>query len=282
MNPVLVIGLDGVPLDLVYSLADQGALPNLQALITRGVVSPLRSTMPPTSGPAWSSFITGKRPGKTGVYDFLYRHPDNYTFYPHSARSRTGHSLWSILSDAGRRVGVLNVPMSYPVEAVNGALISGWMTPYSTHDFAYPPGLLDEIQELVPLYHGTGYRDSETKDTYRAELDRDTLRKRRLYKGQFPSGFGRFSPVQYEPLAEMTGDGYPLTLLAGSVLYHSGAGSRSSRSPRLSVMAAAAASEDSSSVATPRRRATWAACKKCRRDASKSPSSSSLMAARLW
>ena len=105
----------------------------------------------------------------------------------------------------------------------------GYPMPYSSLQ-----QVMDEIQELVPLYQGAGYRDSETKDIYRAELDRDPLRNRRLYKGQFPSGFGRFSPVQYEPLAERTKDGYPLTLLAGSVLYHSGAGSRSSRSPRLS------------------------------------------------
>ncbi len=94
--------------------------------------------------------------------------------------------------------------------------------------------VMDEIQELVPLYQGTGYRGAEAKDIYQAELDREPLSNRRLYKGQFPSGFGRFSPVQYEPLTEMTRDGYSLTLLAGSVLYHSGTGSRSSRAPRLS------------------------------------------------
>jgi len=94
--------------------------------------------------------------------------------------------------------------------------------------------VMDEIQELVTLYQVTGYRDSETKGVYRAELDREPLRARRLYKGQFPSGFGRFSPVQYEPRAEIPKDGYPITLLVGSVLYHSGTGSRSSRSPRLS------------------------------------------------
>ena len=94
--------------------------------------------------------------------------------------------------------------------------------------------VMDEIQELVPLYQGTGYRGAEAKDIYRAELDREPLSNRRLYKGQFPSGFSRFSPVQYEPLTEMTRDGYSLTLLAGSVLYHSGTGSRSSRAPRLS------------------------------------------------
>ncbi|MGB3129789.1 MAG: formate dehydrogenase subunit alpha, partial [Dehalococcoidia bacterium] len=92
----------------------------------------------------------------------------------------------------------------------------------------------EEIQELVPLYQDTGYMDPEAKDMHRGELEKAPLRSRRLYKGQFPSGFGRFSPVQYEPQEETPKDGYPLTLLTGSVLYHSGTGSRSSRSPRLS------------------------------------------------
>jgi formate dehydrogenase alpha subunit len=94
--------------------------------------------------------------------------------------------------------------------------------------------VMDEIQELVPLYKVTSHRDSETKGTSRTELERDPLRNRRLYKGQFPSGFGRFSPVHYDPRMETLKDGYNLTLLTGSILYHSGTGSRSSRSPRLS------------------------------------------------
>jgi predicted molibdopterin-dependent oxidoreductase YjgC len=92
----------------------------------------------------------------------------------------------------------------------------------------------EEIQELVPFYQNTGHMDPEAKDMYRSEMEKAPLRSRRLYKGQFPSGFGRFSPVQYEPQEETPKDGYPLTLLTGSVLYHSGTGSRSSRSPRLS------------------------------------------------
>lgn len=103
--------------------------------------------------------------------------------------------------------------------------------------YAYPYQIMEEIQELVPLYEGISYKESDAKDAYRAETDRDHLRNRRLYKGQFPSGFGRFTSIQYEPQAEMPGDGYPLTLLTGSVLYHSGSGSRSSRSRRLSEFA---------------------------------------------
>jgi len=94
--------------------------------------------------------------------------------------------------------------------------------------------VMDEIRELVPLYQDIGYGSTETKGERRDELDRDTFRTRRLYKGQFPSGFGRFSPVQYEPQVEIPRDGYDFTLLVGSILHHSGTGSKTSRSPRLS------------------------------------------------
>lgn len=92
---------------------------------------------------------------------------------------------------------------------------------------------MDEIEEMVPLYQGIGYADSEIKSLYQAELDSGPLGTRRLYKGQFPSGFGRFSPVQYVPRAELSKDEYPLTLLTGAILYQSGTGSRSSRVPQL-------------------------------------------------
>jgi formate dehydrogenase alpha subunit len=94
--------------------------------------------------------------------------------------------------------------------------------------------VMDEIRELVPLYQGIGYGSVETKDMFRTEPYSNPFRKRRVYRGQFPSGFGRFLAVQHEPQAELATDGYPLVLLTGSVLYHSGSGSRSSRSRRLS------------------------------------------------
>ena len=110
------------------------------------------------------------------------------------------------------------------------------------HPMSYlsPQQVMDEIQDLVPLYEGISYKDLELIGTHRAEAHRERLPNRRLYKGQFPSGFGRFTTVQYEPRAEMTEDGYPLTLLTGSVLYHSGSGSRSSRSQRLGEFASTA------------------------------------------
>jgi predicted AlkP superfamily phosphohydrolase/phosphomutase len=149
---VLVIGLDGVPLGLIRTWAEDGKLPTFRRLMERGVVGDLRSTVPPTSGPSWSTFMTGKNPGKTGVYDFLYRREGSYLFPPVNSSRRDGVALWRLLSDRERSVGVVNVPMSYPVEEVNGYMISGWMTPYAAQDFSYPQNLWCELRDEIGYY----------------------------------------------------------------------------------------------------------------------------------
>jgi predicted AlkP superfamily phosphohydrolase/phosphomutase len=96
--------------------------------------------------------MTGKHPGKTGIYDFLYRAPGTYHFPPVNASLRDGRELWELLSEAGYRVGALNVPLTYPVKPVNGFMVSGWMTPYTARDYVYPPDLGDELREALGDY----------------------------------------------------------------------------------------------------------------------------------
>jgi formate dehydrogenase alpha subunit len=93
---------------------------------------------------------------------------------------------------------------------------------------------MDEVEELVPLYQDIGYAVSEKKSTDRFELDSSLSAKRRLYKGRFPCGFSRFSPMEKGQPGEIEKDGYPLTLIIGSILFRFGHGSRTARSPRLS------------------------------------------------
>jgi formate dehydrogenase alpha subunit len=104
----------------------------------------------------------------------------------------------------------------------------GCPMPYSS-----PQQVMDEIEELVPLYQRLAYDDFEVDELDSAHLESGRLRTRRLYKGLFPSGFGRFSPVKYTPPVSVSGDGYPLTLISGSILHHFGSGTRSLRSSHL-------------------------------------------------
>jgi predicted molibdopterin-dependent oxidoreductase YjgC len=92
--------------------------------------------------------------------------------------------------------------------------------------------ITDEIEEMVTFYHHPSPGGPERGEAELGDIRESRPGTQRLYKGLFPSGFGRFSPVDYVPLPAI--DGYPYTLIAGSVRYGFGSGGRSSRSARLS------------------------------------------------
>ena len=51
------------------------------------------------------------------------------------------------------RLGVVNVPMTYPPKEVNGYLVSGIMTPSLKSDFTFPSDLKDELLDAIPGYN---------------------------------------------------------------------------------------------------------------------------------
>jgi predicted AlkP superfamily phosphohydrolase/phosphomutase len=158
---VLVIALDGATFDLIGPWLDDGTMPRLARLRAEGACGPLRSIVPPVTAPAWCSFMTGKNPGKHGVFEFFLREPGRFEEIPVSSRVRAGRTLWEILGDAGRKVLVVNVPVTYPPAPVNGALVGDFLTPMGRRDFTWPPGLLDEIEAATgpfELYHVEVYR----------------------------------------------------------------------------------------------------------------------------
>ena len=109
------------------------------------------------------------------------------------------------------------------------AEIMGSPMPYASHQ-----EVMEEIEEMVPFYRHVAYADTDSMGMDWGDVESNSLGTRRLHKGLFPSGFGRFSPVEYTPPVDVSTDGYPFTLMVGSSRYHFGAGSRSSRSSRLS------------------------------------------------
>ena len=143
---LVVIGIDGAPFELIEQWAKSGDLPNMAKLIERGSFGVLRSTIPVHSPTAWASFITGLNPGQHGVFDFAQRDTDGYELRVVRADHIPGRSLWRLLSDEEKKVAVINVPMTYPPEPVNGFLLSGLGTPdYST--YSYPPEMTAELND---------------------------------------------------------------------------------------------------------------------------------------
>ena len=173
-----VIGLDGATFDLILPWVAQGKLPAMAQVLARGAWGQLRSTVPPMTGPAWTTFATGANPARHSIYDWVYREPGTYNFVPATAANRRLPSLWSLLSAAGRRVAVVNVPMTFPPEPVNGLLISGLPTPSKQVTFTHPPELAQEIERITGNYilypdPGQAYSDAGV-DAFLARLYQTT------------------------------------------------------------------------------------------------------------
>lgn len=149
---VLVLGLDGATFDLIRPWAREGKLPTFKKLMDGGAWSELRSTVPPVTASAWSSFMTGKNPGAHGLFDFMQRRAGTYELAPVSALDRDGKSLWELAGEAGKRVIVMNVPVTYPPQPVNGLLITGMLTPRGAPNYTYPPELAIEIGDHIGEY----------------------------------------------------------------------------------------------------------------------------------
>jgi len=148
---VWVIGLDGATFELIRPWAQAGELPTFARLMRDGAHGVLRSPIP-QSPPAWASFMTGCNPGKHGIYDWVQPRPGSYKVDLTCGAMCRCPTLWHILSERGRTVGVVNVPMTYPPEEVNGFLISGFDTPYGSTEFTYPRDLYEELQNRFRHY----------------------------------------------------------------------------------------------------------------------------------
>ncbi len=149
---VLIIGLDGATFDVLNPLIAAGRMPHLKHLIETGTSGILDSTKPPITPAAWTTFMTGKGPGRHGIVDFekydigSNRLTFNSTF---EIREKT---IWDILSEKQFRVGSISLPMTYPPRRVNGFLISGFETPSTDAEFTYPRDLKHEILRRWPDY----------------------------------------------------------------------------------------------------------------------------------
>jgi predicted AlkP superfamily phosphohydrolase/phosphomutase len=145
---LLIIGIDGATFDLVEPWAEAGYLPTLSRLMKEGTHGPLLAWPNMNSAAAWTSMVTGYNPGQHGIYGFgraVLR--GKQAWRPTTGASRRKEAFWTRLSAAGDRVGVVNVPISFPADPVNGFMLAGMDTPsvYS-RGFSHPPDLADDLR----------------------------------------------------------------------------------------------------------------------------------------
>jgi len=174
---LLIVGLDAATFDLISPWIGEGKLPNLAALMKDGAWGRLASILPPITPPAWTSFMTGKNPGKHGIFHFLGARPGTYKLTYLNAASRRAKTIWRMLSDAGYTVGTMNIPFTYPPEHLNGFQISGMDTPSEKSPFIYPPELRSELVSLLGRFQldvrYLGYMSTDPRrEQVLAEMDK--------------------------------------------------------------------------------------------------------------
>ena len=175
---VTVLAFDGATLDIISPAVAEGRLPNFGRILDAGAVLHLATLKPTQAEPVWSAIVTGKRPGQNGVrasarYRVMTGGPalevlPDYCFAqalvrfgfleeePHSAQSLQARPLWNILGDSGLTVGIIGLPLTHPVPAVNGYVVSdefhrvgdvvGGLDPASV---VSPPSLFLEVRAAM-------------------------------------------------------------------------------------------------------------------------------------
>lgn len=143
---VIVIGLDCATPQLIFDQYKDD-LPNITRMAKQGTWGELKSTVPPITVPAWASMTTSKHAGDLGVYGFRSRtagaaYDDMNIAHAGMIKEKR---VWDYLGDAGKKVGMLSVPQTYPVKPVNGMMVSCFLTPNTQAEFAYPKELKQEI-----------------------------------------------------------------------------------------------------------------------------------------
>jgi predicted AlkP superfamily phosphohydrolase/phosphomutase len=182
----VVIGLDGAAWHLLEPLFDQGLMPRLAALRARGATSTMRSTIPTYTPPAWTSAATGVNPGRHGIYGFIEGHAqDEGLELVHSGKIKAP-TFWEIANSQDARVGVYNLPLTYPPRPLDGWMVSGMMTPgygESLRGFAsWSRGEHEELENRIlrwaPGYvldvnvnYETDWRDTRLCERVVASLD---------------------------------------------------------------------------------------------------------------
>lgn len=148
---VLVIGLDCATSQIVFDQKEH--LPVINGLIENGIHGQLRSSNPPITIPAWMVMCTGMDPGTLGLYGFRHRkHYDYKDIWIATSSSIKEKKVWDIIGEHGGQSCLVSVPPSYPPPAVNGNLISCFITPGDDKEYTYPRSLRPELEEKFGPY----------------------------------------------------------------------------------------------------------------------------------
>ncbi|HBY96452.1 MAG TPA: hypothetical protein DEP84_21330 [Chloroflexi bacterium] len=169
-NRVIVVGLDGVPYTYIQKLFRLGELPNFRAIVDGGALVQMDTTLPNASPVAWSSFMTGKNPGKHSIYGFVDREPGSLRTFMPSPRTLHAPVLGELMATAGKRVFVMSVPLTFPPRQASGMLV-GCFLGTNRHKAASNAEAGESPWGLNPCIDADPRPSRQDKDNFLLDLD---------------------------------------------------------------------------------------------------------------
>lgn len=122
---MFLLGIDGLPRWMWQQFADSGVMPHSQQLLDSGTLVPMKSALPEVSSAAWASIVTGENSGGHNVFGFTDLMDGSYTLGFTSSRTFRSKPFWA-REGAGPSL-IMNVPQTYPAQAMPGMLVSGFV-----------------------------------------------------------------------------------------------------------------------------------------------------------
>ncbi len=171
MRKLVLIGIDALDAELVRLWKED--LPNMKRLIEEGFFSPLISTSPPDSIPAWVTIYTGLCPWEHGILDSVDYIDISKGVKPIDIEIFKGRTFWDLASKAGKRVCVINPLLAYPVWDVNGIMVNGPV--FITGEVqAYPESIAREYR-LPEMGGMTDFPDKKSLPQFVERTEKVTL-----------------------------------------------------------------------------------------------------------
>lgn len=146
---IALIGIDCATPQLIFDrLSDE--IPNINALMQRGMFGDLASITPPITIPAWACAMTGKTPGQLAIYGMRNRKDTTYEGLSIATSLAVKEpTVWDILGEQGKKSLLIGVPPGYPARPLNGWRISCFLTPPSAPGYTYPEELGAEVDDIL-------------------------------------------------------------------------------------------------------------------------------------
>jgi len=156
-GPLMIIGADGLDLEVIRPLAEQGRLPNIVNLMEHGCHGILLSEREMRSPPLWTTIATGRPRSKHGIYDFV----TGSRLWPEKLRQvkrklvtskmRKVPALWNVASDAGLKVAAVGWLNTWPAEKINGVMVAPYVALGTSKQITIKGGVYrDECKQVYP------------------------------------------------------------------------------------------------------------------------------------